>query len=261
MSVRSVSATAFVARQPIFDCAKRSFGYELLCRYKPESEGDTSDATTSMLDVLASGLLPTGLDELMGGKQAFISCTREFQAEDVAVLPSERVILEIHESIKPDEELLNTCRKLKAAGYRLALDDFAMAESGRPFLDLADIVKVVETRRTMRSPATQEALRKLKQYVAKRVEMLAYTSFWAQGFDIGSGLTEAFCEMLTARLKGSGMRWDRPHAEALMALAVRWNRAGCGTPTGCSSGGRPRRTTICGRARRDPALLDLPDFV
>jgi len=142
MSVGSASATVFVARQPIFDCAKRSFGYELLCRYKPESEGDTSDATTSMLDVLASGLLPTGLDELTGDKQAFISCPRQFRAEDVAALPSERVILEIHESIKPDEKILNTCRKLKAAGYRLALDDFAMAESGRPFLDLADIVKV-----------------------------------------------------------------------------------------------------------------------
>jgi len=69
-------------------------------------------------------------------------------------------------------------------------------------------------------PAKREALRKLEQYVAKRVEMLDYPSFRAQGFDIGSGPTEAFCKTLTARLKGSGMRWDRPNAEALMALAA-----------------------------------------
>jgi EAL and modified HD-GYP domain-containing signal transduction protein len=118
MSVGSAHATVFVARQPIFDCAKRSFGYELLCRYKPESEGDTSDATTSMLDVLASGLLPTGLDELTGDKQAFISCPRQFRAEDVAAPPSERVILEIHGNIKPDEEILNTCNTTASAAAR-----------------------------------------------------------------------------------------------------------------------------------------------
>jgi len=82
------------------------------------------------------------------------------------------------------------------------------------------LVKIVETRRTMRSPAKREALRKLEQYVAKRVEMLDYPAFRAQGFDIGSGPTEALCKTLTMRLKGSGMRWDRPNAEALMALAA-----------------------------------------
>ena len=56
--------------------------------------------------------------------------------------------------------------------------------------------------------------------MSKRVEMLDYPAFRAQGFDIGSGLTEALCKTLTARLKGSGMRWDRPNAEALMALAA-----------------------------------------
>ena len=33
-------------------------------------------------------------------------------------------------------------------------------------------------------------------------------------------LLEAFCKTLTARLKGSGMRWDRLNAEAMMALAA-----------------------------------------
>jgi EAL and modified HD-GYP domain-containing signal transduction protein len=142
MGVQSAGTTVFVARQPVFDCAKRSFGYELLCHCRQESGGDTSDAETSMLDVLASGLLPTGLDELTGGKLAFLRLTRKLQAEDIAALPSDRVILEIHETIKPDEEILNICRELKAAGYRLALDDFVMSASGSSFLDLADIVKV-----------------------------------------------------------------------------------------------------------------------
>jgi len=60
----------------------------------------------------------------------------------------------------------------------------------------------------------------LDQYVAKRAEMLDYPAFLAEGFDLGSGPTEAFLKTLTRRLKGSGMRWDRPNAEAIMALAA-----------------------------------------
>ena len=37
---------------------------------------------------------------------------------------------------------------------------------------------------------------------------------------IGSGPTEAFCKTLTSRLKGSGMRCDKPNAEAIMPLAA-----------------------------------------
>jgi hypothetical protein len=82
------------------------------------------------------------------------------------------------------------------------------------------LLKIAETRRSIRSPSKREALRRLEQYVTKRAEMLDYPAFRAQGFDIGSGPTEAFCKTLTARLKGSGMRWDRPNAEAIMALAA-----------------------------------------
>jgi hypothetical protein len=50
-------------------------------------------------------------------------------------------------------------------------------------------------------------------------EMIQYPEFRAAGYEIGSGPTEAFCKTLTQRLKGPGMRWDKPNAEALMALA------------------------------------------
>jgi len=50
--------------------------------------------------------------------------------------------------------------------------------------------------------------------------MLDYPAFRAQGYALGSGPTESFCKTLTSWLKGSGMRWDKPHAEGLMALAA-----------------------------------------
>lgn len=84
----------------------------------------------------------------------------------------------------------------------------------------AMLVRITETRRLVRSPTKREELRKLEQYVAKRCDMLDYPTFRERGFDLGSGPTEAFCKTLTSRLKGSGMRWDLPNAEGMMALAA-----------------------------------------
>jgi hypothetical protein len=59
---------------------------------------------------------------------------------------------------------------------------------------------------------------RLVDYVSERREMIRYPEFQAKGWQIGSGPTEATCKTLTARLKGSGMRWDSDNAEAIMAL-------------------------------------------
>jgi hypothetical protein len=65
----------------------------------------------------------------------------------------------------------------------------------------------------------REALVSLREFLAKRIAMTDYPHFIAQGYDIGSGPTESFCGCLTQRLKGSGMRWNKDNAEAIMALA------------------------------------------
>jgi hypothetical protein len=52
-----------------------------------------------------------------------------------------------------------------------------------------------------------EGLRKLLGYFASNEHRTDYPSYRAQGWDIGSGPTEAACKVVGARLKGSGMRW------------------------------------------------------
>ena len=76
-----------------------------------------------------------------------------------------------------------------------------------------------QLRRQMRSGNKRESLQRLQNYVAARVGMPDYPGFLAKGYETGSGPTEAFCKTLTARLKGPGMRWDKPNAEGMMALA------------------------------------------
>ncbi len=64
----------------------------------------------------------------------------------------------------------------------------------------------------------RKAADRLLGYVSERQEMIKYPEFVSKGWQIGSGPTEATCKTLTARLKGSGMRWDTDNAEAVMAL-------------------------------------------
>ena len=85
---------------------------------------------------------------------------------------------------------------------------------------LAFLDRVGELRRSLRAKGKRDALESLRKYVAKRVTMLEYPTFKEKHYEIGSGPTEAFCKTLTSRLKGPGMRWDRPKAEGLMALAA-----------------------------------------
>lgn len=72
--------------------------------------------------------------------------------------------------------------------------------------------------RCHRSGPKAEALKSLREYVAKRVNMTDYPSYRKLGYDCGSGPTESFCGTLTARLKGRGMRWNKDNAESVMAL-------------------------------------------
>jgi len=80
--------------------------------------------------------------------------------------------------------------------------------------------RVGQLRRSLRARSKRKALTKLQNYIAKRVEMLEYPKFLAEDYEIGSGPTEAFCKTLTKRLKGPGMRWDKPNAQGLMALSA-----------------------------------------
>lgn len=64
----------------------------------------------------------------------------------------------------------------------------------------------------------RESLRLLREYILSRLEMVDYKTALANGWDIGSGPTEAMCKNLTLRLKRPGMKWDPDHAGAIMTL-------------------------------------------
>ena len=67
--------------------------------------------------------------------------------------------------------------------------------------------------------------------MAKRRETICYPEFLARGWQIGSRPTEAMCKMTTARLKGSGMRWEGLTRKLSWGYP-RWNRVTEGSGTG-----------------------------
>lgn len=132
----------FIARQPVFNHARVVFGYELLFRSGAENffSGDRPDQAAA---ATADNLLLIGIDRLTQGRRAFINCTREFLVREFAtILPKDRVVLEILETIVPDDDLIAACAALKRAGYLIALDDFRESPEWEPLVALANFIKV-----------------------------------------------------------------------------------------------------------------------
>jgi EAL and modified HD-GYP domain-containing signal transduction protein len=131
----------YVARQPILNLRGHVHGYELLFRAGPEAafRGNGDLATRTMLD----NAVIYGIDKLTAGLPAFVNCTMEsLTAQLVNVLPPSMTILEILETLEPTPSLIGACRKAKALGFRLALDDFDWNPKFEPLVELADYIKV-----------------------------------------------------------------------------------------------------------------------
>ena len=162
----------YIARQPIFDAKKIVYGYELLFRDGAENffSGISPDAaSTSALD----SMLLFGLERLIGTRRAFVNCSRQLLVGDyITLLPKDRVVVEVLETLSPEPDLLKACRRLKEAGYLIALDDFIDAPDSRPFLELADIVKVdvLNTSLAEQDRLVRELRRKGIRMLAEKIE-------------------------------------------------------------------------------------------
>ncbi len=136
------SPTRFIARQPIFDREEKVFGYELLFRSGFENRYNAKDGTAAACDV-TDNFLNADAGILTAGRKAFLNATRQFLIDEYAtLLPKDGVVIEILETIEPDEEVLAACRALKDRGYVIALDDFVYDERFQPFIDLANLIKI-----------------------------------------------------------------------------------------------------------------------
>lgn len=134
----------FVARQPIFTKDKKVYGYELLYRSgKDKNVASFTDGDQATIDVISNTFSVIGLENLTSGKRAFINFTQKMLNDEIPLLlPRASVVIEILESVVPDENIIACCQKLKERGYILALDDVAAIKDILPLMNYIDIVKV-----------------------------------------------------------------------------------------------------------------------
>src|ERR1700733_5956667 len=158
----------YLARQPILNRSRELFAYELLFRngIQNSCEGlDLEMASTSVLDT--SFLI--GFEKITGGHPMFINCPRDFLLKDyISIFPADSVVVELLETIEPDQEVIDACRRLKQMGYTIALDDFVESPARAPLVELADFIKV-----DFRTTDLSEQRNIVSRYAGKHIRMLA----------------------------------------------------------------------------------------
>lgn len=138
-----------IARQPIFDTNLRIYGYELL--YRSEKGSPTTelnifapcDPDKATSSVLTNSMFLFGIEKLTHGRPAFVNFSRRMLISDVMTfLPNHNIAIELLETVESDALSLAACEKLKAAGYKIVLDDFVYHPQMEPLVSLADIIKI-----------------------------------------------------------------------------------------------------------------------
>lgn len=164
----AASGQRFVARQPILDRGQKVFGYELLFRDGVENYFNCDDPDRAARATLDSSLM-LGVGTLCHNSRAFVNCTREVLLKDlVTLLPPSQTVVEVLETVEPEDRVIAACKRLKEAGYLIALDDFAPNDPRVVLCEFADMIKV-----DVLATKLEERVGMLRRFGSAKCKMLA----------------------------------------------------------------------------------------
>jgi EAL and modified HD-GYP domain-containing signal transduction protein len=135
----------FIGRQPILDRKQQLFAYELLFRSGGQkNEANVQDNLGATANVINHAFADLGVEQALGPYKGFINCDESLLLSDMLeILPTDKIVLEVLETVEVTPEIVERCTELKARGFTLALDDFVNYEDKwKPLLELIEIVKV-----------------------------------------------------------------------------------------------------------------------
>lgn len=163
-------AEFFLGRQPILNERQSVVAYELLFRSGQTAAAGVTDDMLATATVIINTISQIGIDTVLDKQSGFINVSYELLMSDMLeLLPRDRIVLEILETVEIDDRAIERCRELKAKGFRLALDDFEYTPVYDPLFEVVEIVKFD----VMLSDAKkiEDTLRLLKRWPA--LQMLA----------------------------------------------------------------------------------------
>lgn len=134
----------FLGRQPILDRGQNLAAFELLFRAGHFNGAQIEDDVFASATVINHAFSELGMEAVLGKHPGFINLSAPLIMSDVIeLLPKNKVVLEILETVRVTDALAQRCRTLKQIGFTLALDDYTGREEVfKPLLDVVDIVKV-----------------------------------------------------------------------------------------------------------------------
>lgn len=132
----------FIARQPIFNRSMRIYGYELLFRPDINAKEFGNASAMSATATVISGLFEEGIEKIAAGTKAFVNFDYEFLMSDtIELIDPDNLVIEVLESVVPDDALQKRLSYLQEKGYNIALDDFICDSKRCSIAPAADIIK------------------------------------------------------------------------------------------------------------------------
>ncbi|MGQ9860759.1 MAG: EAL and HDOD domain-containing protein [Thiobacillaceae bacterium] len=200
-----MALNAYLARQPIVDGNHQLVAYELLFRDAPHAAAaHIEDAAAAGIDVISNTLCNMGTDWLLKGKLAFINMDTQLLMSDFsALLPADKVVLEVLETVEVTPEILDRLESFKRSGFRIALDDYVHTPERADLLPLADYVKLdvlahpAEGIITTVKAARKHGVKLLAEKVEKREQFEQYKKL---GFEYFQGYYFARPENLSTKV-------------------------------------------------------------
>lgn len=124
------------------------------------------DASYATSNVILNTLTGFGLVDILGCHRGFINVELDLLMSDtIELLPRERIVLELLETIEISPELVERCRYLKEQGFTFAIDDHEYDVAYAELYEIAEIVKID----VMQSPLETlgDIVRELRAYPVK----------------------------------------------------------------------------------------------
>lgn len=182
----------FLGRQPILDRDQRIVAYELLFRSGLSPNANVQDDLLASARVITQAFSELGLAGVLGDKKGFINVSADLLLSDmVELLPRDKVVIELLETIQVNDQIISRCRELNAMGFSLALDDFGGEAQFEPLFEIIDVVKV-DLPQMMGQAALEKSVKYLKrwplQLLAEKVEQIEQAIQCKElGFDLFQG--------------------------------------------------------------------------
>lgn len=181
------------------------FGYELLHRRNSNNRYEDEDHNGATAELVRNSFLVLDFDDLTDGTRGFINFTQDLlEAEIPHILPKEKVVVEILETVEATDVVIEVCKRLKEEGYILALDDLIFDREGydyTPLIEMADIIKIEFP--TTEKQKQRDLLKKYKDrvtFLAEKVETREeFKEAAAMGYSLFQGYF--FCRPMLMKSK------------------------------------------------------------